>query len=98
MILYKNIRAMVRSPNDDSELFDNIALAPYIFIMSLGYVLRSLIKENGFTFKKTRSRRYPAEIITDAGYRDDLALFTNAPTPVESRLHSLEQAARGTGL
>ena len=55
------------------------------------------MKENGFTIKKARSR-HPAETIMDADYADDIVLLTNTPTQAESLLHSLEQAAGGTGL
>ena len=50
-----------------------------------------LIKENVFTLKKTRSRRYLAKTITDAVYTDDLALLVNIPA-------SAEQTARSIGL
>ena len=46
----------------------DIRLAPYLFIICLDYVLRTLIdkiKENGFELKKKRSRSYPAKTITD---------------------------------
>ena len=56
------------------------------------------MKENGFTLKKIRSRRYPAETITDKDYADDIALLANTPTQAESLLHSLELAAEGIGL
>ena len=41
----------------------------YLFIICLDYVLRTsldLMKENGFQLAKERSRRYPAQTITDA--------------------------------
>ena len=57
-----------------------------------------LIKENNFTLKKTRSRRYPAETITNANCADDLELIVNTPTPAESLLHGLELAAESIGL
>ena len=57
-----------------------------------------LIKENGFTLKKTRSRQYPAETMTDADYTDDLVLLTSTPVQAKSQLHSLEQAERSISL
>ena len=33
-------------------------------------------KENGFTLKKTKSKKYPAGTITNADYEDNLALLT----------------------
>ena len=41
------------------------------------------IKENGFTLKYTKSRRYPIETMTDADYTDDLALCANTPAQAE---------------
>ena len=86
-----------------TDYFDMVAdvlkgdtLAPYLFIISLDYVLRTAIdkiKENGFKLTKERSRRYPAKTITD-----DIALLTNAPAHAETLLHSLERAAAGIGL
>ena len=78
-------------------------LAPYLFIIYQDYVLRTsidLMKENGFTQakKKKRNRRYPAQIITDVDYTDDIALLANIPAQVESLLHCLERAAGGIGL
>ena len=52
------------------------------------------MKENSFTLKNTRSRRYPAETIIGADYADDLVLLSNIP----ALLHSLEQATRLIGL
>ena len=58
MILYRNTKVKVRSPNGDTEYFDTVAgvlqgdtLAPYLFIICLDYVLRTSIdkiRENGF--------------------------------------------------
>ena len=45
-----------------------------------------------------RSRRYPAKIITDADYTDDITILANAPAQAETQLHSLERAAAGIGL
>ena len=88
MMLYKNTKAMVYSPDGDTVFFDIVAgllqrdtLAPYLFIICLDYVLRTLIdliKENSFTIKRARSKRYPAVIITDTDY----ALLANTPAPV----------------
>ena len=55
------------------------------------------MKESGFKLAKERSRRYPAQTITDADYADDIALLENSPTQAESLLHSLERAVGGIG-
>ena len=108
MILYRNTKVKVRSPDGDTEYFDIVAgvlqgdtLAPYLFIICLDYVLRTSIdkiRENGFELTKRRSKRYPAKTITDADYADDLALLANTPDQAETLLHSLERAAAGIGL
>ena len=83
MMLYRNTKVKVRSPDGDTDYFDIVTgvlqgdtLAPYLFIVSLDYVLRTSIdkmKENGFKLTKERCRRYPAQTITDADYADDSA-------------------------
>ena len=70
MILYRNTKVKVRSPDGDTDHFDIVAgelqgdtLAPYLFIICLDYERRTSIdemKENSFELTKKRSRRYPA--------------------------------------
>ena len=89
MILYRNTKVKVCSPDRDTEYFDIVAgvlqgdkLALYLFIICLDYVLRTSmdkIKENGFELTKKRSRRYPEKTITDADYTDDIAILVNTP-------------------
>ena len=108
MILYRNTKVKVRSPDGDTDYFDIIArvlqgdtLAPYLFIICLDYVLRTSIdkiKEDGFKLTKKKSRRYPAKTITGADYADDIALLANAPAQAETLLHCLERAAADIGL
>ena len=108
MMLYRNTKVKVRSPDGDTNYFDIVAgmlqedtWAPYLFIICLDYVLRTSIdkiKENGFKLTKERNRRYPVQTITDANYADDIALLANTPAQAETLLHSLERAAAGKGL
>ena len=68
-------------------------LAPYLFIICLDDMLRKsidLMKENGFKLAKERSRRYPAQTITDMDYADDIVLLANTPAQAKSLLHSLK--------
>ena len=81
MMLYKNTKVKVHSPDADTGYFDIVAgvlqgdtLAPDLFIICLDYVLRTsidLMKENGFKLAKERSRINPTQTITDADYADD---------------------------
>ena len=103
MMLYKNTKIKVRSPDGDSDDFDIVAgalqgdtLTTYLFNSCLDYVHRTsidLMKENGFKLAKERSRIYPAQIITDGDYADDIPLLTISPAQAKSLLHSLDRAA-----
>ena len=107
-MLYSNTKIKVRSRDGNTDFIDIVAgvlqvdsLAPYLFIIYLDYVLRTsidFIKGNGFTLKMARSRRYPAETITDADYADNIMLLSNTSTQSECLLHHLEQAAEGNGI
>ena len=58
----------------------------------------NLMKENGFRLAKERSRRYPAQTITDTDCADDIAHIANALTQAEPLLHRLEGETGGIGL
>ena len=99
-MLYRNTKVKVHSLDGDTDYFDIVAgvlqgdtLAPYLFIICLDYVLRTSMdkmKDNSFKLTKERSRKYPAQTITDADYANDIALLANMPTQAETLLHSLE--------
>ena len=75
-------------------------LASYLFIICLDCMLRTSIdkiRENGFELTKKRGRRYPAKIITDVDYANDIVLLANTPNQAETLLYSLERAAAGIG-
>ena len=108
MILYRNIKVKVRSPDGDTHYSDIVTevlqgdtLALYLFIICQDYLLRASIdkiKEKGFELTNKRSTRYPAKTNTDANYADDIAILVNTPARAETLLHSLERAAAGIGL
>ena len=62
MMLNKNTKVKVCSPDGDTDFFDIVVgvlqgdiLAPYLFLICLDYIFQisiDLIKENGFTLKK----------------------------------------------
>ena len=105
MILFRNTKVKVGSPDGDTDYFNIVAgvlqgdtLVPYLLIICLDYVLRTSIdkiKENSFELTKKRSRRYPAKTITNADYK---AILANVPNQAKTPLHSLERAAAGIGL
>ena len=108
MMLYKNTRAKVRSPDGDTDFFDILAgvlqgdtLAPFLFVVCLDDVLRTSvdkISNFGLTLTKARGCRYPATTITDADYADDLALISDTIAEAEALLHIPERAAGDVGL
>ena len=87
MILYRNTKVKVCSPDGDTDYFSIVAgvlqgdtLAPYLFIICLDYVLRGSvdkIKENSFKLTKERSRRYPTKTITDTDYKFASGKYTH---------------------
>ena len=108
MMLYKNRKVKIRSLDGDTVYLDIVAgvlqghtLAPYLFIISLDYVLKTSIdkmKDNDFKLVKKRSRRYLAQIIMDMDKADDIALLANTLVHAKTLLHNLEWAAAGRGL
>ena len=74
MMLYKDMKAMVHSPDGGTNFFDFVTVVlQYISIISiiiyLVYVLWmsiDLMIENNITLKKTRNWWYPVKTITDA--------------------------------
>ena len=86
----KNKKAIFHSPDRGTNFLDIVAgvfpwdtFAPYLFILSLDYILltsRDLMKENDFILKKARSRRYPTETMKDAEYTYNQALLANTPS------------------
>ena len=71
MMLYKNTKVKVSSPDRDTNYFDSVTgvlqgdtLAPCLFIIYLDHELRSsidIMKGNSFKLTKERSRRYPTQ-------------------------------------
>ena len=69
MILYRNTKVKVLSPDGDWDYFDIVVgipqgdtLNPYLFIICLDYVLRisiDKIKENGFQANKEKKQKVP---------------------------------------
>ena len=66
-MLYKNTKVKVPSPDGGTDFFDIVAgvlqgdtFTPYLFVISLDYVLRTLIdliKENDFPSDDTKHER-----------------------------------------
>ncbi|MCP4493068.1 MAG: hypothetical protein GY820_38085 [Gammaproteobacteria bacterium] len=105
--LYDDTIAQVITEDGLTEAFLILAgvmqgdiLAPYLFIISIDYILTKAMEGNdfGFTLHQQRSRRYPAVKIADADFADDLALITDTIAEAQRFLLSLEDLANSIGL
>ena len=76
-------------------------LAPYLFIITLDYVMRTALtnyEDMGFTLDERRSSRNPAIHLTDADFADDLALLSDTIEKAQLLLLRVENAAQIVGL
>ena len=107
--MYSNTQAVVLSPDGETDPFEILAgvlqgdtLAPYLFIIVLDYVMRVAIGDDesmlGFTITPRRSRRHPAELITDLDFADDIALLSDTLHQAQNLLSRVESAAESVGL
>ncbi|XP_030837131.1 uncharacterized protein LOC115922362 [Strongylocentrotus purpuratus] len=106
--MYKDTTAQVRSPDGETDSFTILAgvlegdtLAPYLFIIALDYALRMAtegFEDLGFTLQERKSSRYPAEMITDTDFADDIALISDNLEKAQKLLEQVESAASQVGL
>ena len=106
--MYINAEATVITPDGETEFFEITAgvlqgdtLAPFIFIIVLDYILRlplDNLNDRGLQIQPRRSRRHPAQHLTDLDFADDLALITELVEDAEALLQSLERAGALIGL
>ena len=99
---------MVRKLDGDTDFVDIVGSFAKRYIRTIAVyilprqrVLRTsidLIKENGFTLKQSRNRRYPTESMTDADYTADQRFFTNIPAQAEYLQYTPEQTIGDIGL
>ena len=99
--MYARTRAMVVTPNGDSEEFDILAgvmqgdtPAPFVFVIVLDYALRKAIngreQDLGLTLTPRRSRRPPAVVLTDLDYAHDISLLSNHMEQAQELLSRVE--------
>ena len=109
MLIYKDLKAKVVSPDGDTEYFDILAgvmqgdtLAPYLFVIVLDYAMRQATEgkeeELGLTIKPRQSRRVPAVSITDLDFADDIALLCNDIDQAKQLLRNVEIECGKVGL
>ena len=105
--LYEGTRAKVLSPDGETEYFKILdvlqgdTLAPYLFTIVIDYIMRMAIdgkKELGFIFNPKKSHRYPAKVITDLDYAEDIALICHKIAQAKKPLNRVEPEAAKNGL
>ena len=99
---------MVRSPVGDKPYFEIITgvlqgdtLAPFLFKINLSRLYSEDLDNNrelGFTLTEIKSRRYPAVLITDTDYADDIAVTSNTLKDAKTLLLKIESAAKEIGI
>ena len=87
MMLYKNMRVIGHSPDEDIDFFDIVAgillrdtLAPFLFISYIDYllwILKDLMKENCLTQQGEKEANDILQKNIHADYTDNLALLSN---------------------
>ena len=98
MMLYRNSKVKVRSPDGDTDYFDIVGgvllgntLAPYLFIICLDYVLRTSI-DKGKKQKVPHTNNYGRQL------RWWHSASGKCTRQAKTLLHSLEWATAGIGL
>jgi hypothetical protein len=108
MALYDDTRAAVITPDGLSDEFPTTSgvlqgdtLAPFLFILTLDWVLRTGLPsedKDGFLLLRRTSRRHPEKRLALLGYADDLALLSSTQEGAQRLLDSLAAAAASVGL
>ena len=105
-VMYVDTSAIVLTPEGETNQFSidtgvlqGDPLAPFLFIICLDYALRSTITDlDGLVLKRSRSRRHPAQVLSDLDYADDIALIENNVAAAQDLLIRVEKACQDIGL
>ena len=92
-VMYKDTSAVVITPEGETNAFkidtgilQGDPLAPFLFIIHT-----SITSSDGLTLKWRRSSRYPAEVLADLGYADDIALLKDCIESAQDLLKCIEK-------
>ncbi len=105
-VLYSNSKSAVLVDGELTSFFDVLTgvlqgdvLAPFLFIVVIDWVMRnSNMNHLGFVTQPRRSRRYPAELLGDLEFADDIGLMENTQEGAQEQVDRLSNTAKETGL
>ena len=100
-LFYENTEARIITPDGETEFFkmskgvlQGDTLAPFLFIITLDYIMRQVFGENdynlGFKLTERRCSKEPAVVITDLSYADDIALISQELYQAQELLQRVE--------
>ena len=107
MSLYTNTRATVITPEGlTMEFLTNLGilqgdvLAPFIFIIVLDFIMCNATRDSshGLTIHKRKSTRYPAVVISDFEFADDIAALSNSVFENNILCQNISDSAAKCGL
>ena len=106
-VLYSDSKSAVMVDGNISEPFNvttgvlqGDVLAPFLFIIMIDYLLQNATRDNdsGVLTHPRRSRRYPAKVLNDLDFADDIALLESTIPRAQEQLSRTAAAAEGIGL
>ena len=105
-VLYTNSSSAVMVDGGISEPFDvttgvlqGDVLAPFLFIILVDYLLNKASgPDSGVVTCPRQSRRYPAKVLNDLDFADDIALLESSMPRAQSQLTRTADAAADLGL
>ena len=99
-VMYEDTSALVITPEGETNTFSidtgvlqGDPLAPFLFVICLDYDLRFLT--DGLTLKRRPSRRFPAEVLADLDYADDIALLEDTMVAAQDFINRVENVCQG---
>ena len=105
--LYNNSKSAVMVDGNISDPFEvstgvlqGDVLAPFLFIVLVDYLLKKATSDvdTGVVTHPRRSRRYPARVINDLDFADDIALLESTMSQAQAQLNRTTTAAKELGL
>ena len=105
-VMYQDTTAVVITPECLTDKFfintgvlQGDPLAPLLFIICLDYAMRmALNNSDGLTLHTQKSKRKPAEKLSDLDFADDIALLSDSLADAQAMLNRVEQSCQAVGL